>query len=173
MVLKLGLSGYYQVTGINDAGQIVGMTYSGGLPNAFLYSNGVFTSLSDPLGTNGTAAVAINNNGQIVGYYLDSSNVQHGFVYSDGIYTTIDDPLGTHGTVLTGINNSGQVVGYYLDNSSLGQIGGLISDYQSGIHYAFTATLRPLVTITSAAETTNPHRRRSDQPGEPDDQRNR
>ena len=149
------LSGYYQVTGINDAGQIVGMTYSGGLPNAFLYSNGVFTSLSDPLGTNGTAAVAINNNGQIVGYYLDSSNVQHGFVYSDGIYTTIDDPLGTHGTVLTGINDLGEVVGYYLDNSSLGQIGGLISDFQSGIHYAFTATLRPLVTITSAGGLTN------------------
>ena len=62
------LSGYYQVTGINDAGQIVGMTYAGGLPNAFMYSNGVFTSLSDPLGTHGTAAVAINDAGQIVGY---------------------------------------------------------------------------------------------------------
>ena len=31
----------------------------------------------------------------------------------------------------------------------------MISDYQSGIHYAFTATLRPLVTITSGGGLTN------------------
>ena len=34
-----------------------------------------YTTLDDPLGTNGTIARGINDAGQIVGYYLDSSNV--------------------------------------------------------------------------------------------------
>src|SRR6266576_2973880 len=55
------LSGYYQVTGINDLGQIVGQTFVGGLPHGFVYSNGSYTPISDPLGTNGTAVTGINN----------------------------------------------------------------------------------------------------------------
>jgi probable HAF family extracellular repeat protein len=70
------------------------------------------------LGVNGTAATGINNLGQIVGYYLDSNNVQHGYLYSNGTYITLDDPLGSHATVATGINDSGQIVGFYLDGSS-------------------------------------------------------
>jgi probable HAF family extracellular repeat protein len=133
------LSGYYQITGINDLGQIVGQTFVGGLPHGFVYSNGSYTPISDPLGTNGTAVTGINNQGQIVGYYLDSSNVQHGYIYSGGTYTTVDAPLGAHGTVITGINDAGQIVGYYLDNSGAPQIGGEYSDYQAGVHYAFSA----------------------------------
>jgi probable HAF family extracellular repeat protein len=87
------------------------------LPHGFVYSNGSYTPISDPLGTNGTAVTGINNQGQIVGYYLDSSNVQHGYIYSGGTYITVDAPLGDHGTVVTGINDAGQIVGYYLDNS--------------------------------------------------------
>src|SRR4051794_17422212 len=52
---------------INNAGQIVG-TYTGGLTNGFLYSNGTFTVLNDPLGVSGTTAPSgINDLGQIVG----------------------------------------------------------------------------------------------------------
>jgi len=37
-------------------------------------------------------AIAINNRGQVVGDYNNSSG-GHGFLYSGGKYTTIDDPL--------------------------------------------------------------------------------
>jgi probable HAF family extracellular repeat protein len=114
---------------INDKGQIVGY-YQNGLPgggladHGFLYSGGVYTTLDDPLavitngsGTaNGTAALGLNDKGQIVGYYYDGSGNAHGFRYSHGFYTTLDDPSGVDGTFATGINDKGQIVGYYYDN---------------------------------------------------------
>ena len=81
----------------------------------YLYENSTFTTFADPLAAFGTFAQAINDAGQIVGFYVDSSNVDHGFLYYNGDFTTIDDPLGAQGTVVTGINNLGQVVGYYKD----------------------------------------------------------
>ena len=72
-----------------------------------------FTTLNDPQGTNGTVAIGINDAGQIVGDYIDSSGAAHGFLYSNGTYITIDDALGTEGTIATGINDVGQIVGYY------------------------------------------------------------
>ena len=129
------------LTGINNSDQIVGypalagspFLYSGGIvtdingvPNGinnngeivgagFLYINGTYTMLDDPLATNGTFATGINDTGQIVGYYQDAIGTKHGFFYSNGNYVTVDDPAGTAGTYLTGINNSGQIVGNYLD----------------------------------------------------------
>jgi probable HAF family extracellular repeat protein len=106
--------------GINDAGQIVGgYRDSSGIPHGFLYSGGVYTTINDPLGTNGTFAFGINNKSQIVGEYIDSSGIPHGFLYSGGVYTTINDPLGTNGTVAQGINDKGQIVGYYLDSRGI------------------------------------------------------
>jgi len=65
----------------------------------FLYSNGVYTTISDPDDPNNTWAYGINDLGQIVGV-IDQS----GFLYTDGTYTTID------GTAY-GINDAGQIVG--------------------------------------------------------------
>jgi probable HAF family extracellular repeat protein len=97
--------------GINDHDQIVGYYYdSNDHANGFLYSNGKYTTLDDPLGVDGTFATGINNKGQIVGYYQDL-NGTHGFVYSGGTYTNVEDPLG--GSNALGINNNGQIVGYY------------------------------------------------------------
>jgi probable HAF family extracellular repeat protein len=53
--------------GINDQGQIVGAYYSGGTFNGFLYTNGSYTTLDDPAGTN-TRLSGINNAGEIVGW---------------------------------------------------------------------------------------------------------
>jgi probable HAF family extracellular repeat protein len=117
-------------TGINDKGQIVGYyqdgVSGGGLVNhGFIYVGGIYTAIDDPFaispsvsgGTGiGTAALGINDKGQVVGYYYDSSRDAHGFLYSGGSYTTLDDPLGVNGTVATGINDKGQIVGYYSDN---------------------------------------------------------
>ena len=68
--------------------------------------------------TKGTEAVGINDAGQIVGVYFDSSGAQHGFLDSGGTYTTLNDPVsGAYDTVATGINDAGQIVGNYTDSS--------------------------------------------------------
>ena len=89
-----------------------------------------YTTLDDPLGTNGTMPEGINDNGQIVGDYLDSAGniLFHGFLYSNGTYTTLDDPLGTNGTIPWRINNNGQIVGTYYDNVGSGAHGFLYSN---------------------------------------------
>jgi probable HAF family extracellular repeat protein len=51
-----------------------------------------YTTLDDPLATNGTFAWGINASGQIVGSYGDASIFYHGFLYSGGSYTTLDGP---------------------------------------------------------------------------------
>ncbi len=94
---------------------------SSGTQHGFLYNSGNYTTLNDPLGTDGTVANGINDAGQIVGYYVDSSGTQHGFLYSGGVYTTIDDALGTDTQLLTGINNAGEITGYYTDSSGTTQ----------------------------------------------------
>jgi len=112
---------------INDKGQIVGQyTDSNRLRHGFLYSGGNYTTIDDPLATNGTFARGINNKGQIVGQYIDSSG-EHGFLYSDGKYTTINDPLATNATYARRINDKGQIVGLYVDSSGA-QHGFLYSD---------------------------------------------
>src|SRR5208283_4104740 len=64
-----------------------------------------------------TYAYSINDSGQFVGSYTNSSGNNDGFLYSGGIYTTIDPP-GSASTVAHGINASGKIVGYYTDNGA-------------------------------------------------------
>ena len=78
-----------------------------------------YTTVDDPLGTEGTIAYGINDNGKIVGAYTDNAGLDHGFLLSHGQYTTLDDPLGTEGTVAEGINARGEIVGYYTDGSGI------------------------------------------------------
>jgi Repeat of unknown function (DUF5648) len=49
---------------------------------ALPYSNGVFTNFDAPNATSlsGTTVSGINDSGQVVGSYFDSSNVEHGFI---------------------------------------------------------------------------------------------
>jgi probable HAF family extracellular repeat protein len=85
---------------------------------AFLSPFNNFTAIDDPLGTTGNFAHGVNDFGQIVGNYTDSSSKSHGFLYNAGTYTTLDDPLGTNGTFAYGINDAGQIVGIYIDSSN-------------------------------------------------------
>ena len=54
-----------------------------------------FTTLNDPLATDGTLAHGINGSGQIVGQYANNNTGINGFLLSGGTYTTIADPLAT------------------------------------------------------------------------------
>jgi probable HAF family extracellular repeat protein len=110
----------------------------------------VFTTLDDPLATNrtGTFAQAIDNNGQVVGYYYDSSGDAHGFLYSGGSYITVDYRPGTaNQTFPESINAKRQIVGWYNDRSS--DHGFL---YSGGI---FTALNDPLATVNTFARAIN------------------
>jgi probable HAF family extracellular repeat protein len=116
-------------TAINNSGQVVGdFTDATNVEHGFLYSNGTYLTLTDPLATthssygNGTAATAINNSGQVVGDYKDVGNNSHGFLYSNGNFISIDDPNGQAGiTSVVGINNIDQVIGNSLNASGFEQ----------------------------------------------------
>ena len=133
------------VLSINDSGVIIGTYTTGTYSTTSIYrgfmrsaDGSTFTAIDDPNagtseGTNskkqGTTPVAVNASGAIIGYYIDSSTVQHGFVRSaSGTYTAID-PTGVAtcvnqsnsskfgGTTASGIDAAGDVAGTYLDTS--------------------------------------------------------
>jgi probable HAF family extracellular repeat protein len=58
----------------------------------FLYSNSTYTALDDPsAGQFGTNAAAVNDAGQIVGGYYDSSGNPHGFLTGPAISAATDN----------------------------------------------------------------------------------
>jgi probable HAF family extracellular repeat protein len=104
-------------TAINASGQVVGTS---ALPNdsgsnTFLYSRGTMTDLS-ALGSQ-SAPTAINDSGQIVGYY-NSGGLDQAFLYSGGTVADLNPlvgpspSVGALGAEATGINDSRQILGY-------------------------------------------------------------
>ena len=81
------------------------------MTNAVYITN--FTTLDDPSAgsSGGTQALGINDNGEIVGGYVDANGVENGFVYNAGSYQTLDEPNSV-ATTLVGINASGEIVGH-------------------------------------------------------------
>ena len=105
---------------INNQGQIVGgFRHPDDLDTsrAFLYENGQMRDLGNLLGptsdhpTNGSYALAINNNGQVVGN-SDGFGGTHAFLYGNGQMQDLGSLSGTAFSTAYGINDSGQVVGY-------------------------------------------------------------
>jgi hypothetical protein len=95
-----------------------------------------FTPIDFP-GSADTTQLSINDSGQIVGSYTDSSVTHglHGFLYSGGSYTTIDNPAFSQ-TMLSGINDRGEIVGF----------GGVPGGVQQGFLYSggsFTPIIVP------------------------------
>lgn len=120
----LGLTGYSQALGINAAGQVAGWTTDEpGCPaHAFLWTpqvpNGPDGTLSDlPSPGVRSIATAVNDEGQVIGFWEDRGNAGSGFLW------TPDTPNGRTGVVTdlapargvrvypSAINNEGQVVG--------------------------------------------------------------
>ena len=104
-------------------------------------AQGTYTQIDVP-GASGTWVSGIDTAGDVVGYYIDSSQVHHGFLLSSGIYTTIDDPSGDE-TYLYGINDNGKIVGFS------DALNGLLYDLQT---QTFTAINYPngLYTVAMA-----------------------
>jgi hypothetical protein len=87
-----GPDGSTYVAGINNSGLIAGSyTDSEGNSHGFTYSNGAFTNFTDPNGTypdafdpflinSNTEVTGINDSGEVIGDYVDSSGAQHGFI---------------------------------------------------------------------------------------------
>jgi Ca2+-binding RTX toxin-like protein/pimeloyl-ACP methyl ester carboxylesterase len=126
---------------INDAGQIVG-NYSytvidgntqKSVTHGFIDHNGTYTAIDVPFAAS-TVLSGINNLGEIVGYYDDSSGgAQHGFVSSNGGYSTLDYLTSTGlaiNLIPQSINDLGEIVGYYYD-SALNVFRGFIATPQA------------------------------------------
>jgi hypothetical protein len=67
----------------------------------------------------GTVAQSINVQGEIAGYYFDSSGVSHGFVRTNRGEITSFDPPGSVSTSAYGSNPEGAIAGYYSDSNGV------------------------------------------------------
>ena len=81
---------------------------------------GAFTQIDAPGGARGTYVTAMNDSGEIVGWYRDASRNDHGFLLSGGVYTTIDATGADQGTYTVAINNFGEILGYSADSGGPG-----------------------------------------------------
>jgi len=106
---------------INKSGAIVGYYTTGGVDHGFLYSGSGYTDVFYP-GSGLTEALGINDNGVVVGFYMDGPSVTqpnfHGFTWSaTGGYKSVDVSGATSGTFVQAINNNGVLAGYFSDSA--------------------------------------------------------
>ena len=99
---------FAQAQAINDAGQVVGLDQTGTRDLAWYSSPETGLTFLEDLGGNSTSAIAINQQGVIVGYSDDVTGVAHGVMWPTPSSTPVVLPLQN----CYGINNVGQVVGW-------------------------------------------------------------
>jgi hypothetical protein len=68
----------------------------------------------------------LNNDGDVVGVYVDSMGNMHGFVYNiaANTYLSVDDPNSVGATTINGINDDGRIVGFY--TNAAGNVDGFV-----------------------------------------------
>src|SRR6478609_10602736 len=97
---------------------------SGGQTHGFARSAaGELTTIDFP-GAGFTVAGALNNRGDIVGWYTlpASSTIRHGFLLREGQFTSFDPP-GSIFTNTLGINDRGDIVGRFCTRSPCREAG--------------------------------------------------
>jgi uncharacterized membrane protein len=101
--------------GINNAGEVVGVYYPAGNDSpveGFTYSNGTYAKIKSYPQATGTYAEGLNNNGDIVGFYVDADFGYHGFILKDGKFTSYDPP-GSIETFASAINDDDVAIGAF------------------------------------------------------------
>jgi probable HAF family extracellular repeat protein len=111
-----------ELIAVNNDGQYVGALIEADANqtnHAIFFDGKTFRQLDahGVLGSTSSFALSLNVRGDIVGGYVDASNVGHGFLYNDGKVATLDFP-GATSTFAFGINDLRQIIGIY--NDSLG-----------------------------------------------------
>lgn len=114
-----------EVSGINDAGDFVGLFGSITQPTqGFVNINGTTTVLNIP-GATVSDISGINNLDRIVGGYFDAASIEHGVeIDSNGAVRAPLDFPGAVSTLFRGINDRGSVVGRYVNSD--GSVHGLL-----------------------------------------------
>jgi probable HAF family extracellular repeat protein len=119
----LGTGGYLQVSGINDAGQLVG-DVRGTVEGDYGFitgPDGMGVRNLGSLGGGYSRALSVNNTGQVVGYSNNAESQGHAFVTGpDGMGMRDLGDLGGGLSFATGINDAGQVVGYSATSNRVG-----------------------------------------------------
>jgi S-layer protein (TIGR01567 family) len=105
---------YSRAEGINDKGQIVGVSSAGvDQLHTFIWQNGLMTDIGTLDHKLCSEASGINENGQIVGYSDDGmGNDMHAFLWLNGSMTDLGTLPGGYNNCAYKINDKGQVVGY-------------------------------------------------------------
>jgi len=109
---------YMVVSGMNDAGTIVGSLQTHPDRGFFRTSDGTLTVFDAP-NAKSTDVGSINNSGTIVGAFTDANDVAHGFIRAaSGTFTTFDVP-GAISTEIAAINNKGVIAGTFQDKNGV------------------------------------------------------
>jgi hypothetical protein len=98
--------------GVNNSGDVLGLSSCCRAGVRFLLKNGVYTTILDSLGnaSNGVS-YGLNDLDQVVGWYDNGSGGPiHGFTWDGGLTNTVDYP-GATSTMLHDINNNGVIFG--------------------------------------------------------------
>lgn len=103
------------LTGINNKGDVVGMTNDGSNHfRGFIDVGGTVTDFEPPGAL--VEVGATNNRGEVVGTFLDITGVRGFFRNSTGRFTPIDAPAGDF-TTARALNNAGVIGGFFADLS--------------------------------------------------------
>ena len=102
---------YNSVLAINEAGQVVGHSYSATGIHAYRWQSGVAAAIDlGTLGGSTSFATALNVSGQVVGYSDTPGGITHAFLWQNGTMVDLGG-LGGGTSSAAGINATGQVAG--------------------------------------------------------------
>ncbi len=96
---------------ISNNGKVAGTFGSGSNAQAFLWEDGVVTSLGT-LGGSWSRAYGVNDNGQVAGTSLTGTGYSGAFQWQNGAMQNLGSMGGNGPSGALAINNAGQVVGY-------------------------------------------------------------